>query len=167
MFLPNFCVRILVSFKYRAGRITAPVKKRCCKTNLEKPSISLTKQIVYPEKMKFVSNATAWGCSHEKVAKETYMKMRSKQHTDFQIRESRLILNSCYPHLGASLDGVVNCYYHGYGCLEIKCPYCLRDASPEEVAEGASFLEKDTKVALDKNHSYYYQMQNTDFLGRI
>ena len=154
-------------YKYRAGRITASVIKRCCKTNLKKPSMSLIKQIVYPEKMKFVSKATAWGCSHEKVAKETYVKMRSKQHTNFQVRDSGLILNSCYPHLGASPDGIVYCDCHGYGCLEVKCPYCLRDASPEEVVEGASFLKKDTKAELDKNHSYYYQVQTQIFLGEF
>ena len=36
-------------FKYRAGCITASDMKRCCRTKLKKPLMTLIKQICYPE----------------------------------------------------------------------------------------------------------------------
>ena len=51
-------------FRLRAGRITASKMKAVCRTNPNKPSISLIKTLCYPEKFKFSSQATGWGCDH-------------------------------------------------------------------------------------------------------
>ena len=109
--------------------------------------------------MKFESIATAWHCEHEKAAREAYIKIKHKSHKNFEVKESRLILNSLYPHFGVSPDGTIHCDCCGYGCLEIQCPYCLRNAWPEEVEEGATFPQKNMEVQLYKNRAYYYQIQ--------
>lgn len=56
-------------------------------------------------------------------------------------------------YVGASPDGVIVCDCYGMGCLEVKCPYCSKDGSPES----ANFLDDDSR--LKKNHEYFYKVQ--------
>lgn len=55
-------------FQHRSGRITASKSKAAVSTSITKPSLSLIKQICYPESCKFSTQATRWGISHEKDA---------------------------------------------------------------------------------------------------
>ena len=95
-----------------------------CHSNPAYPSQSLIKAICYPEAEKFTNAATVWGCTHEKVARDKYCLQASRNHTNFTINDSGLIINPSYPHLGATPDGKISCECCGTGCLEIKCPYC-------------------------------------------
>lgn len=45
-------------FRYRSGRITASIFRKVLRTKLDKPSVSLIKQICYPEAMAFKSEPT-------------------------------------------------------------------------------------------------------------
>ncbi|KAK2138641.1 hypothetical protein LSH36_2687g00008, partial [Paralvinella palmiformis] len=69
-----------------------------------------------------------------------------------------LFLSEEYPRLGASPDGFVPCDCCGQGCMEIKCPYCMKD---ENIREGKnSCLKKVNGVLkLKTNHPYFYQVQ--------
>ena len=147
--------------KLRSGRITASQLHAVLHTNSSKPSQSLIKQICYPEAFKFTSKATCWGCEHEKTAQELYVKSMSSCHENFQIRDSGLVISSDYPYLGASPDGIVSCSCCEIGVNEIKCPYCKRDNSINEAVEDKKFCVQSVsgKLALDRNHAYYYQMQ--------
>ena len=148
-------------FKLRSGRITASRLHAVLHTNSSKPSQSLIKQLCYPEAFKFTSKATCWGCEHEKTAQELYVKSMSSCHENFQIRDSGVVISSDYPYLGASPDGIVSCSCCGIGVNEIKCPYCKRDNSINEAVEDKKFCVQSVsgKLALDRNHAYYYQMQ--------
>ena len=55
-------------FAFRAGRITASKVKGILQTSTEHPSVSLIKNICYPEAYNFSTCATRWGCKHEKTA---------------------------------------------------------------------------------------------------
>ena len=61
-------------FRLRSGRITASKFYDACKTKPTSPSISLVKEICYGTK-KFHSEATDWGCKHEKTALQQYAKI--------------------------------------------------------------------------------------------
>lgn len=63
------------------------------------------------------------------------------------------------PYLGASPDGLVKCACCGPGLVEIKCPWCAKDAtSLEDVAE--HFLQRGLAgLELSKEHPYYMQCQ--------
>lgn len=61
-------------FRLRSGRITASKFYNVCKTRPTSPSISLVKEICYGSK-KFHSQATNWGCKHEKTALSQYTKV--------------------------------------------------------------------------------------------
>ena len=139
-------------FKQRAGRITASKMKAVCATDPSHPSQSLLSQICYPHLKKFTTPATTWGCEHEAVARLAYIEMMKPMHTNFQYRNSGFVVSTEYPYIGASPDGVVQCDCCGCGVLEIKCPYCVRESTPDE----APYLNNGK---LSEKHEYYYQVQ--------
>ena len=149
-----------VWFQQRAGRITASKLKSSISTDITQPSKSLIRGICYPESNQFRFRATVWGCEHEKVALESYIK-KSGHHTDIVVSESGLVIDVSYPHMGASPDGIVTCVCCGRGVIEIKCPYSCRDKTfLEATGEKHFFLELvDGKQQLKRNHAYYYQVQ--------
>ena len=84
-------------------------------TNLEQPSLSLIKVICYPDCHRFQTQATRWGCDHEKTARESYLRRAQDHHLNFTVSESGLIINPKYPYLGATPDGCINCDCCEYG----------------------------------------------------
>ncbi|XP_065916067.1 uncharacterized protein [Dysidea avara] len=139
-------------FMQRAGRITASKMKSVCGTDVSNPAQSLISSICYPQLHKFTTRATTWGCEHEAIARISFIDMAKPLHTNFEYRDSGLVIHRDHPYIGASPDGIVQCSCCGYGVLEIKCPYCIREQDPNQ----ASCLE-DGK--LSKKHPYYYQIQ--------
>jgi len=86
----------------------------------------------------------------------------SPQHDNFQVDECGLFVSPMYPTLGASPDGIISCDCCGIGTLEIKCPYCSRDFTPETATEYEmlTFLEHDEdRLKLKESHAYFYQVQ--------
>ena len=71
-------------FRMRTGRVTASKFKSACHNNPEKPSSNLIMSICHPELAKFSTEATKWGCSHEKTVRMhciTFQKSRHKLRT--------------------------------------------------------------------------------------
>ena len=85
-----------------------------------------------------------WGCDHEQDARNQYDKIMAAKHTAFKVQETGFHISSNRPYFGASPDGLVSCECCGNGCLEIKCPFCIKDKELEQVAnESKTFcLEK-------------------------
>lgn len=149
----------------RTGRITASRMKSVRVTSLENPSKSLVNSICYPTTTKFSTNATRWGCEHEETARDRYRKEQESSHHNFKCAKSGLVLNPKYPHLGASPDAVVSCDCCGEGCVEIKCPFCIRDKQITDAVDSVAFLEMENgQPTLKKTHGYYYQVQTQLFL---
>jgi len=98
------------------------------------------------------------------VAFEAYKKQAISKHQNFQCSDAGLFIDVDRPYLGASPDGLVNCSCcgGGHGVLEIKCPFCFKDALPDDTtAERSYYMEKnnDGKWKLKREHGYYYQVQ--------
>ena len=147
---------------HRAGRVTASNFKAAVSTNAGNPSISLIKKLCYPEACRFSNAATLWGCQHESDAIGEFIETFAIDHIDTRLEQCGLVVNTEYPFLGASPDGIVYCACHGRSLLEVKCPYrcCLKPIS--EVEKDRNFFMKRSlhnNFELDKNHSYYYQVQ--------
>lgn len=104
-----------------------------------------------------------WGCDHEQDARNQYDKIMAAKHTAFKVQETGFHISSNRPYFGASPDGLVSCECCGNGCLEIKCPFCIKDKELEQVAnESKTFcLEKNASgnYVLRHDHQYYYQVQ--------
>lgn len=150
-------------YNYRIGRVTASNFYAVCRTNPEKPFMSLVKKLCYSEEYQkiFTSAATEWGKRKEATARNDYVAKMSVKHQNFNCRESGLILSETFPQFGASPDGLTSCDCCGDGCLEIKCPYSCKDSASIEVA----WLENDEgTIVLKKEHPYYYQVQMSLFV---
>ena len=81
-------------------------------------------------------------------------------HSGFIIKSCGFIVDEENPFLGASPDGLC-C---GHGVLEVKCPFCAKEAeSLEQVAEQQKDfclkLLPSKTLKLSTNHSYYLQCQ--------
>ena len=149
-------------YRHRAGRITASNFKAASRTNLSQPSLSLINRICYPESYKFSTEATRWGCEHEAVTREEYCNQVKRNHLNYSIMDSGLIIHPDYPYLGASPDGLISCDCCGRGTLEVKCPFSCRDNSIVETSEKTAFCLDRTSEGdfeLNKKHAYYYQVQ--------
>ena len=148
-------------YQYRAGRITASKLKSAVRTDANRPSQSLIKQICYPEDFKFQTTSTRWGTEHEKDAITEYCAQNKDSHSCFTFSSCGLIINSSYPHLGATPDGIVQCKCCGNGVVEVKCPYVCKDKSIKDSCEDSGFCLSYTGgvLTLKTNHAYYYQVQ--------
>lgn len=148
-------------FTFRTGRITASKFKQCCHTDPGYPSESLINSICYPNAYRFSTAATKWGCTHEKSARDVYIKSVQQQHLNFQVRDSGLVLNETFPFMGASPDGIIECDCCLKGCLEVKCPFCKKDQYLSDAVESKFCLElnQNNMLSLKKDHAYYYQVQ--------
>ena len=104
-----------------------------------------------------------WGCTHEKSAPDAYFRISKDCHANLKIECCGSVVHPCYPHLGASPDGIVTCDCCGKGVLEIKCPYSCRGKAFSEAADQDKdfCLRKhaDGHLQLIKSHVYYYQVQ--------
>ena len=74
-------------FQARAGVITASRFKACCHTDLSQPSKSLVLQVCYPQKNKFSTEATRFGCDNEKLAISNLEKHLKNEHENVKIKE--------------------------------------------------------------------------------
>ncbi|XP_061879548.1 uncharacterized protein LOC133631368 isoform X2 [Entelurus aequoreus] len=151
-------------FQQRAGRITASNFKATTRTNVSKPSKSLIKRICYPELCRFSTAATRWGCDHESDLRKRYGMIMTQRHTGLNVDETGFHMSADRPYFGASPDGLLSCDCCGKGCLEIKCPFCIKDKGVEEVAgeSKAVCLEQKSNgnCVLRGDHQYYYQVQS-------
>ena len=107
-------------FRMRTGRITASKFKSAYHTDPSCPSHSLIMGICHPEMARFNTEATKWGCQHERAAREAYSCFQKERHKNFAVSDSGLFVSTKYPYLGASPDGLVTCECCGAGACEIK-----------------------------------------------
>ena len=116
-------------FQYRAGRITASRFKQVLHTDPHQPSLSLLNTICYPEIHRFSTQATLWGCEHEKNAFLTSKAQMVTSHQDFNISHCGFFVSVEHSFLGASPDAMIECDCCGQGVVEIKCPLCANETS--------------------------------------
>lgn len=80
----------------------------------------------------FLSVTIRWGCSHEKEALEAYSREATQHHTNITISDAGLFVSSERPYIGASPDAIVTCDCCGRGTVEVKCPFCYKEALPDD-----------------------------------
>ena len=144
-------------FAQRAGRITASNMKAACHNDPGYPSISLIKQICYPQLFRFTSKATSWGCDHGSIALALYIEKMEEEHSNFCCLYSGLFIHEEYQFLAATPDGISQCDCCSYGVVEVKCPSCKKDSNPDTAD---CFVDG----ALQKGHQFYYQIQTQMFV---
>lgn len=148
-------------YRFRAGRITASKMKTACCTDPTLPAQSLIKSVCYPESYKFSSRATGWGCEHEKFARDIFLDKLKLSHDNVKLEEVGFFINPDVPFIGASPDGMVSCDCCGQNVIEIKCPFCVKDSTFDDIDDKTFYLKRgnDDQLKLDVKHQYYYQVQ--------
>ena len=123
------------------------------------PSVSLIKSICYLESYRFSVEATKWGCQHEKLALDAYRLMKEKQHLNFRTVNCGFIISTDEPIIGASRDSLISCDCCGEGCVEVKCPCCIRNNTIDEAASNSDPKFCIHSGSLSTTHPYYAQIQ--------
>ena len=156
-------------FNHRARRIGASMSKLASHTNPALPSQSLVKSICYPHVFKLSTAATEYGCKHEKEAILEFENNMKVLHKNFRTIKCGMFINKEYPWLDATPDFLSWCQCCGYGCGEVKCPYCIEGTDFKGyLLKSSSYLEKvDGKMRLKKDHQYYYQVQQQIFTVKM
>ena len=102
--------------------------------------------------------AKRWGCAHEQDAIIAYINVTKSQHSNVRVQKTGLFLSPERPYIGASPDGIMQCDCCDKKVIvEVKCPSCDKSGLARQKH---SCLERvDDKWKLQRNHSYYFQVQ--------
>ena len=138
------------------------MKLACC-TDPTQPGAGFIKTVCYPDGFRFTSKATDWGCSHEKLARDMFLEQFRLDHPTAKMEDVGFFINPEVVYIGASPDGLLSCECCeccGIDVIEVKCPYCKKDAMLD-VEEKGFYLKKDQhdSLKLDRDHAYFYQIQ--------
>ena len=113
-----------------------------------------------------------YGIDNEKLAIQAYTDYQQHQgHPGLVVSPCGIFINTEFPFLGAMPDGSVydpNELEQPYGYLEVKCPYSVRDRTPEEACSVSNFycnLDSTRKLKLKETHQYFAQVQGQMAIG--
>ena len=161
-------------FEVRRYRITASIFGEIMRRRSETPPDSLVLRII--QQQRFSSQALEWGIKNEPYAIEAYKKYRHAAGcTDLIVSASGFIISLSHPFLGATPDGAIydpSSPDKPYGFLEVKCPYTVRDKTPEEACSVPGFCcsidhtSSKKVMKLRENHPYYCQVQGQMAIGQ-
>ena len=148
-------------FRHRAGRIGASKSHAACHTNPSQPSQSLIKSICYPHLFRFHTAATIHGCKHEDTAIKAYTAYMEQKHINFKVARCGTYIDPELPFLHATPDFLCHCDCCGFGCGEVKCPYCIEGLDFDNYCQKKSSCLQSygEKFILKRNHPYYSQVQ--------
>ncbi|GLV42010.1 hypothetical protein CBL_05031 [Carabus blaptoides fortunei] len=108
-------------------------------------------------------SSTRWGTMHEDVAVKKYQSVVASKHASLQIKQVGFVIDNLYPAIGASPDRVVCYECCNSGCVEVKCPYLLREnnVTIKDFAnmKNTCLVVIEDKIQLDRKHANYYQVQ--------
>lgn len=156
--------------KLRAGRVTASKLKSVCKASLSNPDEGLLREICYPEKCTFLSEAMIYKNQMEHKALSSFTSQMEKIHKNFKCKTIGLIVDHNCAHFAASPDGLCSCTCCGDYLVEIKCPLVLshKNASITHLLQLKDpFIEVvNGTYCLKNDHEYYYELQMQMALGK-
>ncbi|XP_057290012.1 uncharacterized protein LOC130612675 [Hydractinia symbiolongicarpus] len=141
---------------HRAGRITASVSKSAFTCDLERTKTLVDTVMQYKDQVDVV--ATRYGKRMETRARDVYTKKLEQIHTNFQVKTTGLHINTDFPYLGASPDGIVQCDCHSLGLVEIKCPYKFKKSLKNWRQN--KLCPINLTGEFKQNHAYYFQVQH-------
>ena len=99
-----------------------------------------------------------WGHDKEQAAIDLYIKKFHKKHQGLCVKNSGLVVNTSWPHLGASPDGIRYCECCGKRVVEIKSLFSKRNLPPH-IAASEYITKVNGKYQLKTETRWYYQIQ--------
>ena len=144
----------------RKHLLTSSIFKKVCHSRNEiKTAISLLNGATFSEDS--LPQHIEFGRRFEDKARNQFLKAHKYEHKSSNIIIPGLMMNSEYPLLGASPDGILLCdKCGGKALVEIKCISSKRNFQPCTALLLTNVAEKrDGNIVMNVKHSYYYQIQ--------
>jgi hypothetical protein len=154
----------------RMVRITAS-KFKAVVNRRKKDHTKLIESLIRPSS--FSNKWTQWGTDGEAVALAAYVKQKSDEgYHVISKADLGLVVNPNFPYLGASLDCFIRLEKYGQlfqGAVEIKTLAKHAPLTLSQAAEvpGIFFQCNDNKLSLNKDHTFYYQVQGQMFISGL
>lgn len=111
------------------------------------PPLSTFKTICYPAEVIVKSKMTKYGRRKEKSALPGLDNIKLL-HMNLTISSHGLIITISEPCFATSPDGMVVCDCCGKGCIELKCPYTMKDESTKWITIDKDFLKPNLEKLL-------------------
>ena len=163
-------------YEQRAGRITGSTVHLLYRGRIDSPARSVVTRICSDKKKTINAAAINHGRKHEIDALELYKKVSANPdffsgnlsvsldivHKNFELQSIGLVISDKTPWLAASPDGCVFCTCCGFGVVEVKCPYSMKDKPLiDEIKAGNFYVgrKSDSSFYLEESHEYFYQVQ--------
>ena len=99
-----------------------------------------------------------WGHDKEQAAIDLYIRKCQKKHQGLCVSKSGLVINTSWPHLGASPDGIRYCECCGKRVVEIKSLFSKRNLPPH-IAASDYIIKVNGKYQLKTETRWHYQIQ--------
>ena len=105
--------------------------------------------------------ALRYGKAMESEAVDVFLGTIKRAHQGVLASDCGIFICRDRPFIGGSPDRIIQCKCCGKFCLEIKCPFSIRDKSPNDAASDIKYLEHNSAglLALNRNHMYFTQCQ--------
>ena len=101
-----------------------------------------------------------FGQRFEAVARDQFMKAHKYNHQSCKVNIPCLCMNTEYPFLAASPDGVLSCKEGPQALVEIKCLSSKRNFNSSLALVRADICKRqDGALVMNTKHQYYYQVQ--------
>jgi len=100
-----------------------------------------------------------WGHDKAQAAIDLYIKKCQKKHQGLCVCKSGLVINTSWPHLGASPDGIRYCECCGKRVMEIKSLFSKRNLPPHFVASEYIIEVDGIKYQLKTETRWHFQIQ--------
>jgi len=127
---------------------------------ISNPAQSLISSICYPQLHKFTTRATIWGCEHETIARISFLDVAKLLDTNFEYRDSGLVIHRNHPYIGASPDRMLECSCCGYGVLEINVLIVSKSKILiKHLVYKMENFQKSTRITIKFKHNYVYVQQ--------
>ena len=144
----------------RSRRVTSSIFGKIVNRRKSVHPTSLIKSILNEHKKASVSASVHWGVDNETNA---ILKYQNELQNKATVANCGLVVSPKWPWLGCSPDGIVMNEGVPVGCVEVKCPYSIKEMSIHEAATSVKdFYIKQIEAGLNKlkvKHAYFYQCQ--------
>ena len=143
----------------RSRRVTSSVFGKIVNRRKSVHPSSLIKSILNEHKKASVSASVQWGVDNETNA---ILKYQNELQNKVTVANCGLVVSPKWPWLGCSPDGIVMNEGVPVGCVEVKCPYSIKEMSIHEAAMSVKdFYIKQTEAGLKLKvkHAYFFQCQ--------
>ena len=136
-------------FQIRRYRLTSSNFGLVCKRKLNLSQTKFVQNTILTQKDLSNVSAIRYGQSNESKAAERYAEYMNAGGNNVQVFHCGVVISNTMPWIAASPDRKVIDKVFGFGLIEIKCPFTLRNLTPEEACADPNFFVTLSMASLN------------------